>query len=221
MLINKIIYKIDWYYNLYLRKNSNYITYYNWIKASGPTTLRYNYPLNENSIVMDVGGYKGEWSEIIIKKYNPTVHIFEPVPDYYNIIKKRFSNNNKIKVYNFGLYSETIKSKFAIKGESSGMHLCSNKETEVCLVDIIEFIQNTNIDNVDLVKINIEGAEYDLLNRMITCGVVEIFKDIQVQFHHWIPNSLSLRDNIINLLRSTHYPTYEYPFTWENWRRIR
>ena len=61
-VIKNIINRIDWYYNLYVEKISNYNTFNKWIKDDGANTLRFNYPLSEERIVIDAGGYKSEWS---------------------------------------------------------------------------------------------------------------------------------------------------------------
>ena len=50
-----------------------------WFATNGDATLRLNYNLNENSIVFDLGGYKGEFSSIIYCKYSPFIFIFEPI----------------------------------------------------------------------------------------------------------------------------------------------
>lgn len=39
------------------------------------------------------------------------------------------------------------------------------------------------IDDIGLMKINIEGGEYELLERMIELGIINKVKDIQIQFH--------------------------------------
>lgn len=38
--------------------------------------LRYNYDLNEDSVVFDLGGYKGEWTEKIFSKYRCYIYVF-------------------------------------------------------------------------------------------------------------------------------------------------
>lgn len=220
LLTKKIIYKIDWYYNLYAKRKPNYITYNKWIKDDGPNTLRFNYPLSKESIVIDAGGYRGDWSAKIAELYDPHIFIFEPIPEYFEIIKRRFDANPKIKVFNNGIFSKTVRTHFGINGEGSGMFMNNkNKSVEVSLIDIGQFISENKINRIDLIKINIEGGEYELLNKMISSGIVNICNNIQIQFHHWVPNAIELREEIINLLQITHYPTYQYPFTFENWRR--
>src|SRR6476620_9093588 len=61
-----------------------------WFGDDGDNTLRLNYELDEKSIVFDVGGYKGEFAGSMINKYNCTVFVFEPIPEFYNIIVNKF-----------------------------------------------------------------------------------------------------------------------------------
>ena len=58
-----------------------------WFKDNGNFTHALNYTLNENSVVVDLGGYHGIWANQIIQKYNPFVYLFEPIPEFYNILK--------------------------------------------------------------------------------------------------------------------------------------
>ncbi|HEY8723841.1 MAG TPA: FkbM family methyltransferase [Gaiellaceae bacterium] len=87
------------------------------------------------------------------------------------------------------------------------------------LVDIEEFIAQEDIREVDLLKVNIEGGEYELLERMIQSGSVRAIKDIQVQFHDFVPNAALRMRRIQKALTETHELTYEFPFVWENWHR--
>ena len=175
--------------------------------------------LSEHSIVFDVGGYKGEWSQQIAERYNPYIHIFEPVPQFFHLITSKFSQNLKISTYNFGLFGENTTAPISIGGESSSIYKLTNEEVEISLMDIDDFLIRNGIQQIDLIKINIEGAEYSLLQRMINQRIVERCQDIQVQFHKFYPRAVELRDEIRSSLQSTHYLTFDYPFVWENWRR--
>src|SRR6478609_5702767 len=50
--------------------------------------------LNDKSIVFDLGGYEGQWTSDIYSRYNCHVYVFEPVREFYEIIKNRFKNNS-------------------------------------------------------------------------------------------------------------------------------
>jgi hypothetical protein len=82
-----------------------------------------------------------------------------------------------------------------------------------------EFFHRHSIESVDLVKINIEGGEYDLLDHLIAEGLIERIRDVQVQFHDFVPGAEARRAAIRHGLEATHVVTYDEPFVWENWRR--
>jgi hypothetical protein len=66
-------------------------------------------------------------------------------------------------------------------------------------------------------KINIEGGEYDLLNKIIDSGLIKNISIIHVQFHHFIPNAEIELKKIYTKLSLTHKPLYRYHFVWETW----
>lgn len=68
-------------------------------------------------------------------------------------------------------------------------------------------------------KVNIEGGEYELLDRLIDTHLVELFSNIQVQFHPIAPTSALAVQRLRIELMKTHRPTYQYDFVWENWTR--
>ena len=67
-------------------------------------------------------------------------------------------------------------------------------------------------------KINIEGAEYDLLEHLIDTGLISNIHNIQVQFHDFVSNAEQRMIMLQKELEKTHGLTYQYPFVWENWR---
>jgi len=189
-----------------------------WFKNNGDQTYRLDYDLNEKSLVFDVGGYEGQWASDIFSKYCCKIYIFEPVPQFADKIKDRFSKNKNITVYGFGLSNKTCHGKISIERDSSSIFKKSSNMQSIKLIRAIDFIQENNISKIDLIKINIEGAEYDLLEHLIECGFIKNIHDIQIQFHGFIPNAEERMAKIQNELTKTHYLTFQYPFVWENWR---
>ncbi|GAB4027557.1 MAG: hypothetical protein Fur0011_5940 [Candidatus Microgenomates bacterium] len=192
-----------------------------WNRDWGDVSRRINYNLNEKSIVFDIGGYKGQWASDIYAKYHCTLYIFEPIKKYASFIKKRFSSHNNIHVLSMGasiknhsrfLYIDNEKSSTNIESEAA-----KSKRTKVKMIDLCKYIKDNNIKHIDLMKINIEGDEYDLLNKIISTETVKCIDNLQVQFHRFIDDSVNKRRKIRKLLRKTHKQTYNYPFIWENW----
>lgn len=217
-ILKKINGRLNTYYKLYILRDPLTISASKWFQDKGDTTLRVNYLLNEQSVVFDVGGYRGDWSDEIIKLYDPFIYIFEPVSEYYSFVVNRFRNNPKVKVYNFGLSNENKIENIAILSNASSTYKQSDTYLSIELRDIKGFLQEENIEFINLIKINIEGGEYLLLTRLIEEKIILKTQDVQVQFHDFYPNAETLREDLHESLKKTHFITYNYPFIWENWR---
>jgi FkbM family methyltransferase len=190
-----------------------------WFKNKGDETHRMNYKLDENSIVLDVGGYDGEWSKKIYEKYKPNIHVYEPVRKFYNIICDKFNNIDKVKVYNFAISNFNGESLINNNDASSSLFIGGGSKESILIRDINCIIQDFKFSKIDLVKINIEGSEYDLLE-FITIENIKKIDNIQVQFHKIGENYEFRRENIRKKLSQTHKITYDYNFVWENWEKI-
>lgn len=190
-----------------------------WFASNGDQTLRLNYDLKSDSIVFDVGGFKGEFAAEILCKYNANIYIFEPIRDFSLIIKNKFSNNEKVKSFNFGLAGKEQELKISLSDNSSSIYLNGENKEMIQLKSIVDFIKTNNIKQIDLIKINIEGGEYELLESLIENGCISIFKNIQVQFHDFLfENAKERMNKIQENLSKTHELTYQYEFVWENWK---
>ena len=81
-------------------------------------------------------------------------------------------------------------------------------------------MQENNIKHIGLMKINIEGAEYDLLVHLIETSYIGRINNIQIQFHDFVKDAEKRMIEIEEKLAKTHKLTYQYPFVWENWKAI-
>ena len=190
-----------------------------WFKVKGDETLRQNYPLHETSVVLDVGSYEGDFAATMSEKYNCFVHAFEPVPAFYKIIKQRFKNNDKVIIHNMGLSHMTKKERISLMDKASSVFVKSSNSVSIQLKNITEFLEENHIQKVDLIKLNIEGGEYNLLEALIEQKKITCFENIQVQFHDFvIPNAKERMNKIQQTLSETHFITYQFEFVWENWQ---
>ena len=82
-MIEKIKAKLIFLLRFYLLRDKQYIAYKKWVKENPNEEARYDYYLSKSSLVFDVGGYHGEFSEKIYDKYKCYIHIFEPYPDFF------------------------------------------------------------------------------------------------------------------------------------------
>lgn len=190
-----------------------------WFTDEGDKTHRLNYDLNEDSFVIDLGGYVGEWSEQIYNKYNCNIYIFEPVKEYYDELLKKFNGNKKIKIFNFGLSNKSSFIDIFHNDASSSIYLTEGFRETIKLEKFSDFIKKEKIESVDLIKINIEGAEYDLLDHILDQNLQNKFKNFQVQFHKMLGGTDSRRNKIRSILSNSHKLTYDYTYVWENWEK--
>ena len=199
-------------------RNQQRRTVKQWRRDKGDEILRLDYDLNTASVVLDVGGFEGQWASDLYSKYNSKIYVFEPVSVFYEKINERFSRNTNIKVYGFGLAGKTRKQAISLTGDASSIFQKSTNSEEIQLTSISEWLESEKISQIDLMKLNIEGGEYELLEHIISTGLICKINEIQVQFH---PIENKSEDRMMGIHRSlskTHRPTYQYKFIWENWR---
>lgn len=190
-----------------------------WYKDNGENVLRLDYPLTPDSVIFDIGGYRGLFTREIVARYDSNIYVFEPLPEFCEHIAEQFPHKPNVRICNYGLSDADAMSKMTVADEGSSIYTRGNKQATIRLRDIDAVVRELGIGCIDLVKVNIEGGEYVLLRRMLETGLVSICRDIQVQFHHFYPRSRRLRSEIREALRRTHFLTYDYPFVWENWRK--
>lgn len=180
--------------------------------------MRYDYPhLTSKSTVFDVGGYAGEWTEKIHRKYKSNIYIFEPVNRYYKAILRKFKDQKKIHPVHAGLGDRTRNERINIEGVSSSVFKEDRQGERISIVDIKQFLLDQKLKKIDLLKVNIEGGEYELLERVVKTGIVKNIEVIQVQFHDIVPDAEKRMEKIQCMLSKTHRPTYQYWFVWDNW----
>lgn len=185
-----------------------------WFSEDGDNKHLTNYPLTTKNAVVDVGGYLGVFSDRIINKYNPNVFIYEPVKSFYKILKNKYLGNKNVYVFNYGLSNTNSTKKIYLLADGSSLVKKGERSVNIKLVDVKNIF--ISLKKVDLMSINIEGAEYDVLERLINTGLIKKVKFLQVQFHSFIPEAVTRRQKIIREILKTHKKRFAYPFVWES-----
>jgi FkbM family methyltransferase len=190
-----------------------------WKRAKGDQTLRQNYTLDSNSVVIDLGGYEGQWASDIFARSCCRVFVFEPVRAFADKIKARFRANPKIEVFACGLGGNTRTETIHLGADGSSVFAKGGAVEKIEIVDAAEWFRARDLPDIALMKMNIEGGEYELLDRLIETGLIGRIGDIQIQFHNIAADSAARMEAIQADLAKTHELTYQYRFVWENWRR--
>jgi FkbM family methyltransferase len=119
----------------------------------------------------------------LIRKFGVKVHIFDPSPVATHTISR--ANNDNLLFRPVGLAASTT-AKFSIGGgtESSTWLKAGGSETLPCTSLAQEMAINGH-DSIDLLKIDIEGFEYEVLEACLAENIP--IKQICVEFHDFFP----------------------------------
>ena len=75
-----------------------------WNLRDGDNKASLNYPIEQESVVFDIGAYRGSLSKKVYKKFQCQLYLFEPLKEEYEYLKQYFKDNiDDVKVFNFGL----------------------------------------------------------------------------------------------------------------------
>jgi FkbM family methyltransferase len=136
-------------------------------------------------IIFDVGSYKGEFVDIFANEYkNAKFYLFEPMQESFFYLKKKFKNKKNICIINKGICDKNMvlplnvnvtsnASTFSEMNDNAFFYklrkfLLGEKKLvikkEICkLTSLDEFTKKNNVNNIDLLKIDVEGFEFKAL----------------------------------------------------------
>ena len=146
----------------------------------------YHFPIEgEPEVLFDIGGHIGSASVHFARRFpKARIFTFEPVPDNFELLRLNTAPYPNIKAFNFGLGSQS--GTFRMKGLDhgldtgarslvSGTGLGGDRMWEVQVRSVRDFLKENAITKVDFIKIDTEGAEYDIL----TAFPDEILKEVK------------------------------------------
>lgn len=174
--------------------------------------------LKEELVIIDLGACRGEFINEINKFYNVKKAILvEPNPSNFRHL---------IQEENYVLYNNLISNK---EGEtftfwedpnspyngSTLFNYFNGIKHEIKSISLDNIIKENQIDYIDILKIDIEGSEYDLLEN-ISSDILDKVKQITVEFHDFIdPNLKSKTKNILSRIESFGFKRISKPINYK------
>ena len=135
----------------------------------------------------------------LIRRFGVKIHIFDPSPVAAQTIEQ--ANNDRLLFKPVGL-TGTGKGSFTVGGGtgSSTWLKAGGNDGLTCTSLIKEMGQNRH-DAIDLLKIDIEGFEYEVLESCLSHGIS--IRQLCVEFHDFFPEIPKAKTNeMIRMLRS-------------------
>lgn len=175
-----------------------------------------DWPFSSDSVVVEVGGYKGRWAFQMAERYGCRLYVFEPQPWAYEICKHILGS--RAVVLNYAL------------GTHNGTHVMGKWGTDGCgffdwgveddnLGEMRDAIPVLNaIGEIDLMLMNIEGYEHLLLPYLID-NLISLPRRLMVQFHNFSDRDTSSMDSIREYMGNWYTLEWDYGVTLSAWQR--
>jgi FkbM family methyltransferase len=190
--------------------------------------ILFDVDLPEGAVVLDVGAYEGNWSKRVLERAaakGPSdlrIHAFEPAPGAIDVYRAAVGGDPHVELHAYGLSGRDRVERMALAGLGSSIYVDPSApkslgSAEVEFRDVDAVLTSLAVDQVDLVKINIEGGEYELLDRLHETGWLARTRCVIVQFHEFAPDAYRGRRRNRRQLSETHRCTWRFGWVYERW----
>jgi FkbM family methyltransferase len=184
--------------------------------------------LPDGAVVLDVGAYEGVYAQRVLDRADAravadvAVHAFEPNPGALTRLRESLANESRVQVHPFGLGGRDRVETLALGGPGSSVFVDPETpgwfgQADVELRDVEAVLASAGIDRVDLLKVNIEGGEYELFDRLHETGRLRSCGPVIVQFHEFAPAAHRARRRNRRQLSETHRQVWNYDWVFERW----
>lgn len=175
--------------------------------------------LNDEIVIIDLGACRGEFvnemdnlfkiKKAILVEANPT--------NYKNLTTKD----------NFILYNNAVSDKSGDVIEfyedtnspyngSKIFNYFNGVKHQITTINLEDIINENNLDYIDILKVDIEGSEYEIMDK-ISNEIYSKIRQITIEFHDFIDISLKVKtQNIINKLELLGFSRVSKPITYMN-----
>lgn len=204
------------YFKSQLRK---FIEYFN---QHNEALINEKYPISNlrlNAIILDIGAYHGEWSEWASQQFISKIFAFEPVPENFIHAKNKLKKKKNVILFPFAISNQDGTEKIYVTSNFDGCSFYDRSRSPQAksIIKIIKvqticlktFMIENQLEIIDYIKINAEGAEIRILKSIDKDLSDRIF---QIAFSAHTDKIYSRQDfqELCNHLSSLGYTVKEY-----------
>jgi len=160
--------------------------------------------IDKDSIVIDVGSYIGLFS-CYVSPHCKKIYAYEPVKENYSQGLKNTTGKN-IELLNKAVWSSNEEKKCDINGNT--LNFGQGLET-IQTINLEKIFAENNIPQCDLLKIDVEGCEYEIL----FSTPLDIFKKIKSIIMEYHPDLMkkNTTQDLVNFLEKNDYNVVTKP----------
>ena len=168
--------------------------------------------IQSNTVIADCGANIG-MATLYLKWRFPesTIHCFEPDPIAFLMLTKNVNNNNLSRVFlhNVAVMDKNGSLPFYVSETEQASLMMSTlpkrmneRHIEVKGIDFSVFVTE---EKPEVLKIDIEGAEISVLDKLAATGAIKNLQQIIMEYHHKIEGHSSNFSNMLELLEKSGF----------------
>ncbi|MEI6205641.1 MAG: FkbM family methyltransferase [Desulfuromonadales bacterium] len=132
-------------------------------------------PLPVNPLVVDIGGYIGDFTLYAAHELGARVVVYEPTPENYALLKENIALNaleDRVTCHNAGVGSSDGRLTLNVTRGDGALHVSgflyadASERITVPAVSMSTVFADNDLTHIDLLKIDCEGGEYDIIGAM-------------------------------------------------------
>lgn len=166
------------------------------------------FEIGDNDTIIDIGAHIGLFALYAFQYCKKgRIFCFEPVEENYELLLANLKLNDIENVfpYQIAISDKRSSSIIYLSKDDSGhsMYTPSSKKIEIKTTTMKNIIDENNIDRCDLIKLDCEGAEYDIINSLPESYFERVSKIVME--YHFADSKPELIKNLIDRMRSLSY----------------
>lgn len=178
---------------------------------------KYGFPVQEGWSVIDIGAGLGEYTLYSARVVGTNVFAFEPFPESFALLQENLRLNDITNVQSFeeavgsqsGNLILDLSSGEPLKFQSTAKHTSANHHSlSVRSISLADVFDRSGIESCDLMKLDCEGAEYDILMKAPP-SVLEKIEHIVMEYHDHVADHTHVE--LIHFLEAQGYQVNVYP----------
>lgn len=167
-----------------------------------------NFQILENDNIIDIGSHIGLFAMYASQKCDKgTIFCFEPIKENYDLLLDNLKLNNikNVKTFNIAVTGSDFTVTIYLSDDDAGhsIFLHNTNLVQVKSTSLKKIFDDNNIEKCDLIKMDCEGAEYEIIESLPSNYFNKITK--MIIEYHFVGSKLELAKNLIKRLKSHSY----------------
>ncbi|MFA5396644.1 MAG: FkbM family methyltransferase [Methanogenium sp.] len=175
--------------------------------------------IRSGDIVFDIGAYQGDWTELVVDKNAGQIHLFEPNPICFSVLKNKFISypeifisqvlvSDLIGIRPFYIYPQNLTLNTTYRrfdAETKYNIGLPNTPIDVPAITVERYCEIRKIPKINYLKIDAEGSEFDIIKGAYSLLNNKAIDFIEFEYGGTYIDSHTTLAEIHSILRSKDY----------------